>query len=70
MFEIHQVLENQRVALAVAYLHDEGDVWFQGWSRVRGNYNWDDFTRGLNERFKERGQLDVVQEFNRLTQEG
>ena len=30
LFEIHQVPENQRVALAVAYLHDEGEVWFQG----------------------------------------
>ena len=30
MFMIHQVAENQRVALALAYLNDSRDIWFQG----------------------------------------
>lgn len=48
------MVENQRVALASTYLNDVGDMWFQGWSKVRDTYNWDDFTKGLCERFGER----------------
>jgi len=40
-----------------------------GWSKVKENYNWEDFTKGLCERFKERGMMDVVVEFNSLRQE-
>ena len=32
--------------------------------------NWDDFTKGLCERLGERGMMDIVEEFNRLKQEG
>ena len=58
--------ENQRVALTLAFLNDVGDMWFQGWSKVRDMYNWDDFTKGLCERLCERGIMDIVEEFNRL----
>ena len=37
---------------------------------MRERYNWDDFAQGLCERFGEQGRWDVVQEFNRLRQEG
>ena len=55
---------------AFAYLNDVGDVWFQGWSKARENYTWDDFTKGLCGRFGERGMIDSVEEFNRLKQDG
>jgi len=45
-------------------------TWFQEWSKVRETSNLDDFTKGLCERFGERGMMDIVEEFNRLKQEG
>ena len=58
--------ESQRVALASTYLNNIGDVWFQGWSRVRDGCNWYEFVKGLCERFKDRGMMDIVKEFNKL----
>jgi len=37
---------------------------------VKETSNWDDFTKGLCERLGERGMMDIVEEFNRLKQEG
>ena len=54
--------------LVVAYLNDVGDVWFQGWSRVRREYNWDDFVNGLCKRFGEKRTMDIVEEFNKMKQ--
>ena len=68
LFSIHQVADDQKVTLALAYLNDVGDVWFQGWFKVGDNYTWDDFTKGLGGRFRERGMMGIVEEFNRLKQ--
>jgi len=35
LFEIHQVVEEQKINMPMAYLNDIGDVWHQGWSKVR-----------------------------------
>ena len=54
------------MTLASTYLNDIGDVWFQGWYKVRDNYTWDDFTKGLCGGSGELGMMDIVEEFNRL----
>ena len=63
-------MDEQRVNLVVAYLNDVGDVWFQGWSRVRSEYNWDDFVNGMCEIFGEKRTMDIVEEFNKMKQQG
>ena len=35
LFGIHQVAKEHKINLAVAYLNDIGDVWYQEWSRER-----------------------------------
>lgn len=38
-FTCYQVVESQKVNLAATYLNDMVDAWFQGWSRLRNNFN-------------------------------
>ena len=66
VFSLHNVAEAQKVTFVAAYLNDEGDTWFQGWSGVREDCSWEEFVEGLCERFGEKGMLDVVEEFNKL----
>jgi len=47
------------------------DSWFQGWFRFRGlGVRWIDFGEELCRRFGEKNMADVIQEFNKLKQEG
>ena len=69
MFCFYGVLEQQRVTLAVTYLNDAGDAWFQGWIGTKEGCRWAEFVEGLCERFGDRNMLDVVEEFNKLRQE-
>ena len=70
MFSLYNVLDQQRVTLAFAYVNDAGDVWFQGWSRVRGDCQWADFVEDLCEKYGDRSMMDVLEKFNKLMQEG
>ena len=56
--------------MASAYLNGVGDEWFQGWSRVVDGCNWDEFVKGLCERFGDRDMMDIVEKFNKLKQDG
>ena len=66
LFEWYNVPTERRVALAAAYFDDMVDVWFQGWTRIRENYTWGEFTEKLCERFEERSMSDTIEEFNKL----
>ena len=70
LFNIHQIGDNQRVALAATFLNDMGDIWFQGCSGVREDHSWEELVRGLCERFGERRMVDIVEEFNKLKHRG
>ena len=69
-FHHYQVAENQKVNLAVAYLNDIADAWFQAWSQMRNVCRWQEFEKNLCEQFGEQSMVDVVEEFNKLKQEG
>jgi len=70
-FQFYRVFEEQRVNLAATYLNDLVDFWYQGWIQDRGNdVNWTEFAEGLCEQFGERSMIDVIEEFNKLKQEG
>ena len=46
---------------------DDGvDARFQGWTRVRENYTWREFSERLCERFEERSMSNTIEEFNKL----
>ena len=63
--------EPQRITLATAYLNDTADSWFQGWFRYRElGVRWIDFAKELCRRFGEKNMADVIEEFNKLKQEG
>jgi len=47
-----------------------GDAWFQGWIIVKEGSPWNVFADGLCERFGDRSMRDVIEEFNKLKQEG
>ena len=70
MFSHIVVAEQQKVTLVAAYLNNTGDALFQGWSGVKENCSWVEFVEDLCDCFGERGMLDVVEEFNKLKQEG
>ena len=70
MFSIYNVAEQQKVTLVAAYLNDVRDAWFQGWRRVKESCIWPEFVEDLCERFRDRGMLDVVEEFNKFKLEG
>jgi len=70
MFTLYQVPEQQRISLAFAYLNNMGDAWFQGWIGIKEGSPWNVFADDLCERFRDRSMMDVVEEFNKLKQEG
>lgn len=70
MFEWYGILEGRWVSLAVAYFDDVVNTWYQGWTNVRGQPTWGEFTEKLCERFGERSMSDIVEEFNKLRQVG
>jgi len=64
------VVGDKKISLAVTYLNDVGDVWYQGWSWVREDCNWEEFVKGICERFGEKRTMDMVEEFNKMKQHG
>lgn len=70
MFNWYNVLKRHRVALAVAYFNDVGDARYQGRSKVRGEYRRDESAEKLCERFRDKNRMDIVEEFNKLKEEG
>ena len=70
MFTLYQVQEQQKVVLASAYLNEAGDAWFQGWLATKEGSPWIVFARDLCTRFGDKSLRDVIEEFNKLKQEG
>ena len=69
-FQFYNVIECQKVNLAAAYRNDIADSWYQGWSKMRIETNWTEFVEDLCVRFGERSTANVIEEFNKLKQEG
>ena len=56
--------------LTAAYLNDAGDAWFQAWIGAKEGCWWAEFVEDLCEQFGDRNMMDVVEELNKLKQEG
>lgn len=68
LFEWYHIPRVQRVSLATTYFNEVMDAWFQGCLRVRREYTYEEFSKKLYERFKERSMVDTIEEFNKLRQ--
>jgi len=60
----------QNVNLAVVYRNDVEDTWFQSWSRRRIELSCHEFVEDFCAHFRERTKANIVEEFNKLKQEG
>lgn len=56
--------------MASAYLNDTEDAWYQGWLAVKEGSPWSVFVEDLCVRFKDKCMRDIIEEFNKLKQEG
>lgn len=55
---------------AAAYLDDVVDAWFQNWCRGKVEWSWAEFVNSLCNQFGEKTRTDVIEEFNKLRQQG
>ncbi|XP_052201138.1 uncharacterized protein LOC127807380 [Diospyros lotus] len=57
--------------MAAAYLNDIVDAWYQNWKQAEGPWvSWRTFAEELCGRFGEKNMTDMVEEFNKLRQQG
>lgn len=59
------------MTVATAYLNGTVDSWYQGWVQDKGNtLNWMEFAEGTLWQVWRKNKFDIVEEFNKLKQEG
>ena len=66
----YRVVEENKVNMAAAYLNDAADSWFQNWSARQQEWRWPEFVEELCARFGESNLTDVVEQLNKLRQDG
>nr|CAD1831413.1 unnamed protein product [Ananas comosus var. bracteatus] len=69
-FEIYGIKEQQKLELVTMHLEGRADTWFQGYMAEKGVINWALFSEEVCQRFDGMGMSDVVEEFNKLAQQG
>ncbi|CAL1371587.1 unnamed protein product [Linum trigynum] len=69
-FQIHSILDAEKVELASLYLEGRANIWYEGWSSNRQFFQWDIFVADLLYRFGDKDQLNIVGAFNKLRQDG
>nr|XP_027090423.1 uncharacterized protein LOC113711457 [Coffea arabica] len=65
-FQLHRIPKEQWLGLAEFYLEDKADVWYQSFKAGKDNIEWESFSEELHRRFGRLGQMDPVEEFNKL----
>ena len=66
----YQILKDQKVEVIEMYLEGKADKWFQGVKIEKSKLNWEEFGELFCKRFNDQNCRDVVEEFNKLQQEG
>nr|CAD1820206.1 unnamed protein product [Ananas comosus var. bracteatus] len=69
-FEIFGIKEQQKLEVAVMHMGPKADTWFHGYVTEREVMSWEIFAQDVCKRFDSDGLRDVVEEFNKLTQQG
>ncbi|XP_027169598.1 uncharacterized protein LOC113769341 [Coffea eugenioides] len=66
-FQLLHIPREQWMELAEFHLEERAEVWYQGFRSTRGNkVDWEEFSGELCKRFGALGQMDPVEEFNKL----
>ncbi|XP_027150132.1 uncharacterized protein LOC113750340 [Coffea eugenioides] len=66
----YQIPNEQKIAIVEMYLEGKTDRWFQGVRIEKPRLSWEEFGEILCKRFNENGYKDIIEEFNKLQQEG
>lgn len=69
-FMNYQILDHQKVEIIEMYLDGKADKWFQGIKLEKPGLSWTEFGDLLCKRFTDSICTDVIEEFNKLQQEG
>ncbi|XP_020104448.1 uncharacterized protein LOC109721311 [Ananas comosus] len=69
-FEIYGIKEHQKLEVATMHMEPKVDTWFHGYIAEKGVVSWEIFAQDVCKRFDSNGLRDVVEEFNKLTQQG
>ena len=57
--------------MVAVYLNDIVDAWYRSWKQSKGGVvSWVAFAEELYGRFGEKSMVDIVEEFNKLRQDG
>ncbi|XP_060190417.1 uncharacterized protein LOC132619575 [Lycium barbarum] len=69
-FNLYRTPEDQKVEAAALYLNGIAEVWYHSLVLSRSTLNWTEFQEELISRFAEVLAEDIVEEFNKLSQDG
>lgn len=69
-FTVYQIPENQRMEVVEMYLEGRADIWYQGLKMEKENVTWEEFVDYVSRRFGDHGGKDIIEEFNKLYQQG
>ncbi|XP_039066152.1 uncharacterized protein LOC120211739 [Hibiscus syriacus] len=67
-FSIFDVPELQKLEIAAMYFTSKAEVWFDGYIMKKSRVTWHEFVSDMCHRFTDKGYIDVIDEFNKLTQ--
>ncbi|XP_039044642.1 uncharacterized protein LOC120184185 [Hibiscus syriacus] len=67
-FSIFVVPELQKLEIAAMYFTGKAEVWFDGYIMKKSRVTWHEFVSDMCHRFADKGYIDVIDEFNKLTQ--
>ena len=68
-FELCKIPYEQRVDLASLHMLDKAENWISSYLAVRKNVEWGVFTSDLTARFRDETGINIVEQFNKLTQQ-
>uniref|UniRef100_A0A803MQL7 Retrotransposon gag domain-containing protein n=1 Tax=Chenopodium quinoa TaxID=63459 RepID=A0A803MQL7_CHEQI len=69
-FTLCKIPEEQKVDLASLNMTGKAEGWITSYLSIRSSVDWQDFVIDVNGRFKDEKSMNVVEEFNKLEQQG
>lgn len=65
---VYQIEEGHKFDIVEMYLDGEVDNWYQTLKLTRGRVAWNELSEMIIKRFRAKGIIDKVEEFNKLQQ--
>ncbi|XP_027093589.2 uncharacterized protein [Coffea arabica] len=67
-FHLYRISEENQVDMTELHLEGQADLWCQNFKRSKEGVAWSEFKEEICSRFKELGEDDVIEKFNKLQQ--